>query len=291
MLGYAEEELLELSLTDIHPPESLAAVLAEFAALTRGEKASSADLPCRRKDGTIFYATISHGAIMLEGHPYEVGFFRDISKSREAEAEIQRQLAEKAILLKEVHHRIKNNIAAIASLLSMQAKALDDPRAAAVLQNAIGRVDSMRILYDKLLLSDDFQDMPVKNYVESLADAVVQLFSVQTKVKLDIQITDFQLDPKRLFHLGIIVNELLTNSMKYAFNDNAAGRIRISLSRGKNHMTLEIQDDGSGLPDRFDINETKGFGLQLVKMLSLQLGGRFAMESRAGTRCTLTFDV
>ncbi len=101
----------------------------------------------------------------------------------------------------------------------------------------MGRVDSMRILYDKLLLSKGYEDISVKNYVESLTDCIIALFPERAKVTVDKQIADFQLDPKRLFPLGLIINELLTNQMKYAFIDRDSGRIQISLTHIDNRVT------------------------------------------------------
>jgi PAS domain S-box-containing protein len=219
------------------------------------------------------------------------GVNQDISERKLAEMEIKRQLSEKEILLREVHHRIKNNIASIGGLISLRLRSVTNPEAVAVLQDAIGRVDSLHILYDRLLLSEGYKDIPVKNYVESLADTIVAIFSGNAKVTVDKQIADFQLDPKRLFPLGLIINELITNKMKYAFINKNAGKIKISLKNIKNHVTLTILDNGVGLPDGFDISESKGFGLMLVKMLSQQLGGSFSMEMRAGTRCTIEFDI
>jgi two-component sensor histidine kinase len=124
-----------------------------------------------------------------------------------------------------------------------------------------------------------------------LTDSVVSIFPDMAKIKINIRIADFQLEPKRLFPLGIIINELLTNIMKYAFIDRDAGIITISLKNAGGHVTLTIQDDGNGLPAGFDINGSEGFGLMLVKMLSQQLGGSFSIEMHEGTRCTVSFDV
>ena len=219
------------------------------------------------------------------------GTAQDITARKQAEDEVKRQLAEKEILLKEVHHRINNNIASIGGLISLHMQSVSNPEAVAVLQEAIGRVNSMRILYDKLLITDDYRDISVKNYVESLADAVLALFQDRAKIKLKKQIADFQLDPKRLFPLGLIINELITNKMKYAFIDKEAGLITISLKNVARHVTLDIRDNGNKLPAGFDMDQTKGFGLMLVKMLSQQLDGSFSMEKQAGTRCKVEFDI
>ncbi len=219
------------------------------------------------------------------------GTSRDITERKQAEAEIKRQLAEKEVLLLEVHHRIKNNIAAIGALLSLQMKSVTNPEAVAALQDAIGRVDSMHILYNKLLASEGYKDIQVKNYVESLCDSVIAMFSGSAMITLDKRIADFQLDSKRLFPLGIIINELLTNKMKYAFSKRDTGLIKIALAKTEKQVALTIEDDGNDLPDGFDINKSTGFGLTLVKMLSQQLHGTFSMARQKGTRCTIEFKI
>jgi two-component sensor histidine kinase len=217
--------------------------------------------------------------------------FSDISDRKQAEEEIQRQLAEKEVLLKEVHHRIKNNIASIGGLLSLRLQSIRSPEAVAVLQDAIGRVDSMRILYDKLLLGKGYENISVKNYIESLCDSIFSLFPGSAKIIVEKSIADLHLDAKRLFPLGLIINELMTNEMKYAFIGRDSGRIWISLALVDSQATLTMTDDGVGLPDGFDLEKSKGFGLMLVKMLSQQLGGSFSIKNDNGTRSTLEFDI
>jgi PAS domain S-box-containing protein len=219
------------------------------------------------------------------------GVNQDISERKWAEEEIRRQLAEKEILLKEVHHRIKNNIASIGGLLSLHMQSVTNPEAIAVLQDAIGRVNSMEILYEKLLLSESYKEISVENYLADLIDTIITMFPDKAKITVDKRIADFPLDPKRLFPLGIIINELLTNKMKYAFSKRKTGLIKISLTNVDKHVTLVIQDNGNRLPAGFDIDQSKGFGLMLVKMLSQQLGGSFTMEKDAGTRCKLEFNI
>ncbi len=200
-------------------------------------------------------------------------------------------LAEKETILKEVHHRIKNNIASIEGLLSMQSQSISNFEAVSALQDALGRVSSMRILYDKLLITEEYEDISVKNYLESLIDAVAVLFPYKLKITIDKQISDFNLSSKKVTPLGIILNELLTNIMKYAFKGRESGLINISLSSIKNLATLTIQDNGNGISEGFDISESKGFGLMLVKMLSEQLGGTFTIENYHGTRSILKFEI
>ena len=215
----------------------------------------------------------------------------DITEFKLAEEEVKKQLLEKEILLKEVHHRIKNNIASVANLLSMQAESVTNQEALSTLQDAIGRVESMRVLYDKLLSSDDYQDISVKSYFESLIDSIVTLFPDNIKITVEKMIMDFDLDPKKLFPLGIIINELFTNIGKYAFTNRDSGLIRVILGKIDKHVTLSIQDNGNGIPEGFDTCNPTGFGLMLVKLLSKQLCGKYSIENNEGTRSSLEFDI
>ncbi len=214
---------------------------------------------------------------------------REIELRKAAEKEIKYQLKEKETILKEVHHRIKNNFASIVSLLSLQAQSTSTIEVQSALNDAIGRVDSMQVLYEKLLLSDNFQTTSVKEYLDNLITDIVNLFLDNIDIAVDKQIDDFQLDPKLLVPVGIIVNELLTNIMKYAFSDRTSGSIEIIVKENQKNIILIIQDNGKGLPEGFDLDIQEGFGLMLIRMLCEQLKGNFIIENKNGTRCTLEF--
>jgi two-component sensor histidine kinase len=217
--------------------------------------------------------------------------FIDISEHRRAVQEIARQLAEKDTLLKEVHHRVRNNIGSIVGLLSIQAQSIVDSETRSLLKGAIGRVESMSILYDKLLVSEQYGACSVKNYLEDLAQSVLALFSAGTNATLEMRVADFDVKPDDLFLLGLITNELLTNVMKYAVNGRTDALITLVLERSGNRVKLIVQDDGEGLPPGFDPDSVNGFGLSLVRMLSEQLGGSFSISTRNGTRSVVDFDL
>jgi PAS domain S-box-containing protein len=290
LTGYSREQLLKMRIPDIHDLPDLDAYKMYHQRIFGGEEILS-EAKILRSDSAKIDIEFNNRCVSIAGKLYMHTTARNIDDRKQAEAEIKRQLAEKGILLKEVHHRIKNNIASIGGLISLHVQSTANPEAIAVLQDAIGRVNSMRILYDKLLLSEDYKDISVKNYLDDLIDTVIAIFPNQAKITLEKRIADFHLDSKRLFPLGIITNELLTNKMKYAFINRDTGLIKISLTNVDNHVTLTIQDNGIGLPTGFDINESKGFGLKLVKMLSQQLGGNFSIENQTGNRCMIEFNI
>ena len=204
---------------------------------------------------------------------------------------IKQQLQDKEILLREVHHRIKNNITSIGSLLNLQAGSTTSPEAQAVLREAVSRVHSMGVLYNKLLSTEDYHDIPVMDYFEDLLAAIVRLFPDNKTITLNKEIDAFNLDTKRLFPLGLIVNELITNCIKYGFRDKASGTIDLALAQQAQEISLTVRDDGSGLPENFDMNRSTGFGLMLVKMLTQQLNGTFTMSSDHGAKGVVTFEL
>jgi two-component system CheB/CheR fusion protein len=246
---------------------------------SRGEWFTMRILPYRSLDGRIEGAVIN---------------FVNITRLKKIEEELKKQLSDKEMLLREIHHRIKNNIASIGSLLSMQLQTVNNAEAVSVLQDAVGRVNSMSALYDKLLIHNDYAEGSVKSYIEGLVNSLGDLFFDKMEHSIDIRVTDFSLSSKTLFPLGIIINELITNAMKYAFPDKFTGLISVSLTRREDHVTLTIEDNGIGLPEGFSLEEATGFGLTLVRMLSDQLDGSYTIENRRdsdGTVSVMEFDI
>ncbi|MCK5672859.1 MAG: sensor histidine kinase, partial [Spirochaetales bacterium] len=143
----------------------------------------------------------------------------------------------------------------------------------------------------KLLLSDNYGFTSIREYLNNLIDGIINLFPDAINTIVEKHIADFKLDPKRLVPVGIIVNELLTNVMKYAFNKKESGLIEISVQEDSGKITITIHDNGIGLPNGFDLNKQTGFGLMLVKMLSEQLEGTFTIENYKGTKSTLKFSI
>ena len=216
-----------------------------------------------------------------------------LKESRErvvlSEQQIKRMLSEKELLLKEIHHRIKNNMITVAGFLSIQAENLKDSPAAEPLEDAVSRVRSMMVLYDKLYRSDDFDNISVQNYLPSLLDEILANFPGKKTVRIVKQIDDFILDAKRLLPLGIIINELMTNMMKYAFTGRDEGIITVSGEIKDDIVSFVVEDNGVGIPLFVDFKNSSGFGMKLVDMLTNQIGGRIKIERGEGTRFILEF--
>jgi two-component sensor histidine kinase len=209
----------------------------------------------------------------------------------EAEKTVKKLLEENNFLLHEVHHRIKNNMSTVAALLGMQSAALADPEAARMLEDAESRVQSMMVLYDKLYRSENMQEISLDEYLHSLVEEVISIFSGNITVKTEMAVCDITLAPKILSPLGIIINELITNSMKYAFSGRDDALIRITATKNGNTLHLEYLDNGGLLPESVSFANPTGFGLQLVKGLVEQLRGSIRIERNQGTKFVIEIKV
>lgn len=215
----------------------------------------------------------------------------DINDLKEAEATVSRLLKEKELLLKEVHHRIKNNMSTMASILSLHSETVTDPSAKNALQEAKGRIQSMMVLYGKLFLSPEGGSIDVEAYLSPLIDRIMQSLEGARAVRVEKRFDEFELDGQALFSLGILINELLTNAVKYAFPDTGAGTIRFSATREGDTAVVEVADNGVGIKDAVDIEAPEGFGLSLVQLLVKQMRGSIDLKRDAGTRFIVRFPI
>jgi PAS domain S-box-containing protein len=245
----------------------------------------------RRADGgerVWDFSSVGLGA-GADGRRLAMSMASDVTERKSAELRIRELLSEKELILKEVHHRIKNNLNTVLSFLLLHAEEAGE-ESARVLRDAGSRVQSMLVLYDRLYSSGSFVSMSVKLYFPGLIEQIIANFSNADSVRLQVRTEDFELDVDRLQPLGIILNELLTNIMKYAFVGRAGGEIAVGLSLAGGRVTLSVEDDGTGLPDSVDFSHSSGFGLSLVEGLTRQLRGSIRVERSPGTRVILEFD-
>ncbi len=217
---------------------------------------------------------------------------RNLSETVETKTKnIRNLLTEKEMLLKEVHHRIKNNMTVIRSLLYMHADTDTLVNCNDVLHDAIAKIDSMGVLYNQLFTSENYQTSSVKEYIHNLLDKIYHIFPEKKHINIEEEIEDFELKPQIIFPLGLLLNELFTNSMKYAFKGRESGIITISLSVTDNHVTLIFRDNGVGIPESTLKNSSKGFGFKLIELLTKQIGGRYRVENNNGTKFIIDFEI
>jgi PAS domain S-box-containing protein len=295
LTGFTREEHYsgKMCISDIIHPDFSEYFKLQWKNLLNGEMPPFYEYKIIHKDGRERYLHQRNVLVRNEkGTPVAIeGIVTDVTELKEAENKIRTLLAEKELLLKEAHHRIKNNMNNMMSLLALQAHKIKDPSAASALKEAESRFRGMGMLYDRLYRTDNLREMSVKDYLPALAGEIVRLFPCEVAVQLDINVDDFLLGVKELSSLGIILNELLTNSLKYAFIGKAQGMVSVTAEKTENRVTVVIADDGIGIPASVDIGTSTGFGLVLVGTMTKQLGGSIRIERNYGTRFVLEFEV
>jgi two-component sensor histidine kinase/DNA-binding response OmpR family regulator len=213
---------------------------------------------------------------------------------KQVEEQLKASLKEKEILLLEIHHRVKNNLQVVSSLLNMQARTAKDDNTSAGLLESRDRINTMALIHTKLYESGNLSEINLKGFVDGLIRQMFMGYQVQdTKIIPVVHVADCTLPISIAVPFGLVVNELLSNAFKHAFVNRAEGKIEVSLSTAeKGAVRLTVSDDGVGLPEGFDFNTTKTLGLHLVKILvEDQLRGRLEIISEKGTTFTIAFDV
>jgi len=228
----------------------------------------------------------------IEGEKFILSTVFDITDKKEAEVKIMRSLQEKEILLKELQHRVKNNLAVISSLLHLEMGNLDDENSRKIFQDSITRINSLSAIYEQLYSTDDISRIDLNVYLANLIDSLVKTYNINDDIVLVTSIKEGSyIDLKRSVLIGLIFNELITNSLKYAYPFNGKGTINAGFSIDSGTATIYVKDEGVGIPVNYSIDTAKSLGLKLVKMLSDQLEGTLKIDSQDGTCVSIKFKI
>jgi len=246
----------------------------------------------RRKDGSTFVGNL-HVRIASEGEgePTLEGFIEDISDRKAAEEAMQASLREKETLLKEIHHRVKNNLQIMSSLLNLQTQHVHDPEALEALRVSVDRIKSMALIHDKLYRSKTLSSIFFPVYAGDLARDLIGAYAVGKAVVLNLDVDPASFGIETALPLGLIINELVANSLKHGFPGEEGGMITIGLYMDGDHGTLMVSDTGIGFPEGTDFRETQSMGMQLVMILVEQLDGTVDLQRGKGTEFRITFKV
>jgi two-component sensor histidine kinase len=215
----------------------------------------------------------------------------DISDRKQVEAQLRTSLQDREVLLKEIHHRVKNNLQIISSLLRLQANAIQDPKALSSFKDSQNRVRAMALIHERLYQSESLAKIYFPEYVRKLTSDVLRSYNfAASTIRIYSDIADVELKVDTVIPCGLIINELVSNAIKYAFPTQTDGEIKISFVEvAATQYQLVVQDDGIGLPEGFDFRNTSSLGLQLVCALTEQLQGTIALDNCHGTAFTITF--
>ncbi len=215
----------------------------------------------------------------------------ELLERQQAEKHLRTALAEKEVLLKEIHHRVKNNLQIVSGLLQLQAQGLDDPQTVNALRESQNRVESMSLIHKKLYTSSDLGQIDVSDYIHNLAISLLTTYQISPgAVALQVEVEPVLLSLDQAIPCGLIINELVSNALKYAFPDRRPGAIGVKLCQINNQLELTVQDNGVGLPTCVDWQNASSLGLSLVYALATeQLEGNLAVDRTSGTTFTIQF--
>ncbi len=223
-----------------------------------------------------------------------VGVFaaaRDVTKLNQTKNNLKKIIKEKNVLISEVHHRVKNNMQIISSLLNLQTHYVTDDNTITVLKESQDRVKAMAILYEKLYLSDDLTEINFDEYIHRMVKGLFYTHNIkEDQVSLTIEIENIFLNIETSIPCGLIVSELVSNSLKHAFPNNGKGKITVSLQAFGDKFELIVSDNGIGFPENLDFRNTKSLGLQLVNSLVNQIDGEISLDESRGTRFKIIFN-
>jgi PAS domain S-box-containing protein len=277
---------------ELWPAEVAARLRAnDVDVLDRGETSRMVEEISLRNGHTVQMLSFRFPFSDAAGRRFLGGVSVDISEQVRAERALAAALAAKEVLLKELHHRVKNNLQVISSLLTMQAGELRDPAAHQALEESQRRVQSMALIHEKLNQDDDLEQVDFREYAETLTRELFYSYGANSDSKmLRFELHPVWLELRQAIPCGLILNELVTNALKYAFAKNGAGEILVTLACDQNDLVkLTVSDDGAGLPPGFDWRESPSLGLRIVDILSRQIDGLVEQVAGKGTTLSLTF--
>jgi len=296
MLGYAEGEIpdrLDCWAALVHPEDREAAVRANQDCFENRVPGFDIEFRMRMKDGSWKWINSRGRAVAraADGRATRmIGTHVDISERKVRDGRIQQFINERETFIREVHHRVKNNMYAVSSLLEFHAQSQEDPALGAKLLDASSRVKSMGRLYEKVYRSKDVDSQGTRGFLSDLVAEAVETFPRRSRIAIATDIEDIQLGPRLLTPLGILIYELVSNSMKYAFEGREAGTISLSFGRAGTGLVLEYSDDGIGLPESISATSSPGFGMTLVRSLVEQLGASLSISRQGGTTFRIAFE-
>ncbi|MCK4732507.1 MAG: PAS domain-containing protein, partial [Methanophagales archaeon] len=292
IISKSREDIIGVSIYEYLPEEETEKAIAEI--FEKGKVRNielTADIPGKEAllcnfSGTVFTTPEEELGIYVTG--------RDITEQRRAEDQLKASLKEKEVLLQEIHHRVKNSLQVVSSLLNMQARAAKDKDVKDILSESRNRINTMALIHSQLYESENLSEINMKGFMDKLLVQLLQIHSVpDRKITPVFHALDCSLPISIAVPVGLIANEFLTNAFKHAFVNRKEGRIEVCLSASeKGAVNLTVSDDGIGLPEGFDINASKTLGLHVVKVLvEDQLGGNLAVIRDKGTTFKVEFEI
>lgn len=292
LTGYTVEEALKMNFWDLVHPDSREDVKAIELARQKGKPVPEGyEIKIVTKNHKEKWLYYSAKLISYNNNIAVLGTIIDITERKKAEESLKGSLIEKEILLKEIHHRVKNNLQIVSSLLKLQSKYIKDENSLELFKESQNRVQSMALIHQKLYQAKDLTNINFCEYAGNLISYLMQTFGITTElIEVIIQPERIYMSIDNAIPAGLIINELVTNAIKHGFPDNAPGKIEIDVSFNETteNYSIAVHDNGVGISEEIDINNSPSFGLKLVTTLAEQMKGKVEVTKDNGTTFTVT---
>jgi PAS domain S-box-containing protein len=285
-LGYNPAELEGKRFLDFVHPDDMEASLRAMAELNAGKRVPQFTNRYRHRDGSYRW---------IEWRLFPAGdlFYasaRDVTERKKMTEMVKASLAEKETLLREIHHRVKNNLQIISSLLSLQINKINDPRTIEALRDSQTRVMSMALVHEHLYKGEDFSRIDIRDYIHSLGTNLFRSYkAADENIHFELEIPEIYVNINTAIPMGLIINELITNSLKYAFKEIKDGEISITATEDTQYIKIIVADNGAGISNGITLENPTSLGLRLVSRLTGQLNGTVVIDRSVGTKFVFTF--
>jgi len=297
MLRLPHDKIIGLHQSRLHPPSahenSKEAFAEHVKEASEGVPTHPIEIAVLCSSGDEIPVESMAKMVTIQGKHFLMGIFRDISERKKAEEKMKSALSEKETLLRELYHRTKNNMQVITSLLNLQSHAIDDKKTLQIIEDTKNRIHSMALVHEKLYKAKDLSRVNLRDYIADLAASLMDSHQIiKGKISLLLDIDNIPVSIDTITPCGLVINELMTNTLKYAFPDNRAGKIKISAHlNAEGIIELRFSDDGIGFREGIDLQKTKSLGLKIVNILvETQLKGKMVIESAPqGTGFVISF--
>lgn len=294
IFGYTSDEIQGLDINKIIVPDQGIEKARELSETIFEGRSANLTAKRQTKDGELIDVMIYGVPVTVDGKTIAIfGMYVDITDRKHAEEQVRRSLKEKEVLLAEIHHRVKNNLAVITGLLELQAHSTRDHKAHVILRESQLRINSIALIHEKLYQSEDLSEISFAVYLRELVDVILQSISDSDKnIKVSIEADEIFLTVNEAIPCGLILNELLTNSFKHAFVDRDRGEVTIDLHKNGEEVCMRVGDNGRGMPEDLEPETSQSLGLTLINTLTRQLEGTGSFRDvEEGTSFELKFKI
>ncbi len=290
-MGEEPADLLGRSLRDFFPPEIAEKQIDLIRKVINTEEGVDMEMFVPYGDKDQWFSTSLQPIYGRDNQIHSVQVIsRDITEIKETQLKLEQALQDKEMLMKEIYHRVKNNLMVISSLLNLQSRYIKDEEAKAMFKQSQERAQSMAMIHERLYRSADLKHINFGDYIRKLARDLFRTYVADpSRIKLEMDVEDVMIDINIAIPLGLMVNELISNSMKHAFPEGNSGEIGVKFKEHADQCVLEVSDTGVGFPPDFDFEKSDSLGLQLINSLTQQISGELKLEKDQGTTFKITF--